>query len=90
MKVDTSRKANLIPLSLFERISKTTALRKSARGLSAYSRSIIKHLGVASAALEINGTKKDTSFFIVRKGQQAIVGLSTYGEFGIIPATIDV
>ncbi|XP_065283218.1 uncharacterized protein [Dermacentor albipictus] len=89
LKVDTGSQANLIPLSLFQRISKVNTLRKSAAVLTAYNGSEIKHLGVATEALEMNGTTRDTAFFIVKKGRQAIIGLSTCIEFGIVPANID-
>ncbi|XP_049516902.1 uncharacterized protein LOC125942683 [Dermacentor silvarum] len=76
------------------RISKVNALRQSAAVLTAYNcftynGSEIKHLGVATKALEMNGTTRDTAFFIVKKGRQAIIGLSTCIEFGIVPANID-
>ncbi|XP_070388049.1 uncharacterized protein [Dermacentor albipictus] len=89
LKVDTGSQANLIPLSIFQRISKVNTLRKSAAVLTAYNGSEIKHLGVATKALEMNGTTRDTAFFIVKKGRQAIIGLSTCIEFGIVPANID-
>ncbi|XP_050039674.1 uncharacterized protein [Dermacentor andersoni] len=89
LKVDTGSQANLIPLSIFQRISKVNTLRKSAAVLTAYNGSEIKHLGVATKALEMNGTTRDTAFFIVKKGRQAIIGLSTCIEFGIVPANVD-
>lgn len=51
LKVDTGSQANLIPLSIFQRISKVNALRQSAAVLTAYNGSEIKHLGVATKAL---------------------------------------
>ncbi|XP_049519399.1 uncharacterized protein K02A2.6-like [Dermacentor silvarum] len=89
LKVDTVSQANLIPLSIFQCISKVNALRQSAAVLTAYNGSEIKHLGVATKAVEMNGTTRDTAFFIVKKGCQAIIGLSTCIEFGIVPANID-
>ncbi|XP_077528017.1 uncharacterized protein LOC144139592 [Haemaphysalis longicornis] len=89
LKVDTGSQANLIPLSVFKRMSTTAALQKSNAVLTAYNGSVIKHLGVATTALEINGARKETNFFIVKKGRQAIVGLSTCREIGLIPATVD-
>ncbi|XP_049524016.1 uncharacterized protein LOC125945769 [Dermacentor silvarum] len=89
LKVDTGSQANLMPLSIFQRISKVNALRQSAAVLTAYNGSEIKHLGVATKALDMNGTTRDTAFFIVKKGRQAIIGLSTCIEFGIVPANID-
>ncbi|XP_077538131.1 uncharacterized protein LOC144150164 [Haemaphysalis longicornis] len=70
-------------------MSTTAALQKSNAVLTAYNGSVIKHLGVATTALEINGARKETNFFIVKKGRQAIVGLSTCREIGLIPATVD-
>lgn len=57
--------------------------------LTAYNGSVTKHLGVATTALEINGTRKNTNFFIVKTGLKAIVGLNTCCDYKIIQATVD-
>ncbi|KAL3225455.1 hypothetical protein MRX96_025792 [Rhipicephalus microplus] len=57
-KVDTGSQANLLPLTLFNRIAHASTPRKSAAVLTAYSGSAIKHVGVATEDLE----SRDSSF----------------------------
>ncbi|XP_049527323.1 uncharacterized protein K02A2.6-like [Dermacentor silvarum] len=88
-KVDTGSQANLLPLSLFNRIANASTPRKSAAVLTAYNGSAIKHVGVATEDLEISETQHSVSFFIVKKGRQAILGLKACQQFGLIPVTAD-
>lgn len=88
-KVDTGSQANLLPLSLFNRIANASTPRKSAAVLTAYNGSPIKHVGVATEDLEISETQHSVSFFIVKKGRQAILGLKACQQFGLIPVTAD-
>nr|XP_037274010.1 uncharacterized protein K02A2.6-like [Rhipicephalus microplus] len=88
-KVDTGSQANLLPLTLFNRIAHASTPRKSAAVLSAYNCSTIKHVGVATEDLEINEAQHSVSFFIVKKGRQAILGLKTCQQFGLVPVTVD-
>ncbi|XP_075733124.1 uncharacterized protein LOC142775550 [Rhipicephalus microplus] len=88
-KVDTGSQANLLPLTLFNRFAHASTPRKSAAVLSAYNSSTIKHVGVATKDLEINEAQHSVSFFIVKKGRQAILGLKTCQQFGLVPVTVD-
>nr|XP_037276019.1 uncharacterized protein K02A2.6-like [Rhipicephalus microplus] len=88
-KVDTGSQANLLPLTLFNRIAHVSTPRKSAAVLAAYNGSTIKHVGVATEDLEINEAQHSVSFFIVKRGRQAILGLKTCQQFGLVPVTTD-
>ncbi|XP_075741826.1 uncharacterized protein LOC142792927 [Rhipicephalus microplus] len=88
-KVDTGSQANLLPLTLFNRIAHASTPRKSAAVLTAYNGSAIKHVGVATEDLEISEAQHSMSFFIVKKGRQAILGLKTCQQFGLVPVTTD-
>ncbi|KAH7939453.1 hypothetical protein HPB52_012712 [Rhipicephalus sanguineus] len=48
----------------------------------------IEHLGVATKALQIDGTTRDTSF-IVKKGRQVLIGLNACIDCAIVTANID-
>nr|XP_037288681.1 uncharacterized protein K02A2.6-like [Rhipicephalus microplus] len=88
-KVDTGSQANLLPLTLFNRIAHASTPRKSAAVFSAYNGSTIKHVGVATEDLEKNEAQHSVSFFIVKKGRQAILGLKTCQQFGLVLVTVD-
>ncbi|XP_075739068.1 uncharacterized protein LOC142784530 [Rhipicephalus microplus] len=74
-KVDTGSQANLLPLTLFNRIAHVSTPRKSAAVLAAYNGSAIKHVGVATEDRDIGDAQHSVSLFIVKKGRQAILGL---------------
>lgn len=54
-KVDSGSQANLLPLSLIRRFNRATEPRKSTAVLTAYNGSIIKHAGVSTEVLNLNG-----------------------------------
>ncbi|XP_077508866.1 uncharacterized protein LOC144120392 [Amblyomma americanum] len=57
--------------------------------LKAYNGSAIKHVGVDREIFVLNGVAHVVTFFVVKKGRQAILGLQTCQQFGLVPKAVD-
>ncbi|KAK8756670.1 hypothetical protein V5799_000628 [Amblyomma americanum] len=88
-KVDTGSQANIVPVTLYRRLKNTASLQKSTAVLKAYNGSAIKHVGVDREILVLNGVAHVVTFFVVKKGRQAILGLQTCQQFGLVPKAVD-
>ncbi|XP_077508180.1 uncharacterized protein LOC144119451 [Amblyomma americanum] len=78
-----------VPVTHYRRLKNTASLQKSTAVLKAYNGSAIKHVGVDREILVLNGVAHVVTFFVVKKGRQAILGLQTCQQFGLVPKAVD-
>lgn len=90
LKVDTGSQANLLPQSVFESLKAKSRLRESSSVLRSYSGNAIKHIGVTTLQVVVNGHSGYFDFFIVKKSNQAILGLSASEALGLVSRPVDV
>ncbi|XP_049273555.1 uncharacterized protein LOC125759180 [Rhipicephalus sanguineus] len=88
LKVDTGSQANLLPRTIFERLKVKTSLKASSSILRSYSGNVINHVGVATLPVAVNNRSEYFDFFIVRKSNQAILGLSASEALGLVSRTV--
>lgn len=84
LKVDTGSQANLLPYSLYRKLSKNASVRPSPATLRSYTGGIIKHIGLVTLQLKMNGTTAPVDFFVVKNGHQALLGLETSEKLGLV------
>ncbi|XP_070390759.1 uncharacterized protein [Dermacentor albipictus] len=89
LKVDTDSQANLLPYTIFQRFKVNQCLKTSPSVLCSYSGNVIKHIGVATLPVTVNNRSQYFDFFIVRKSNQAILGLSASETLGLVSRTVD-
>lgn len=90
LKVDTGSHANLLPYSVYRRCGKRASLKPSSSVLRSYNGDVIKHIGVATLRVLLNSRPGDVDFFIVKKGNQAILGLLASEALGLVSRSADV
>lgn len=83
-KVDTGAQANLLPHSLFIRLKTAAKVRPSKTTLTSYEGNVIEHFGTAALPLRLGNQERQITFFIVKKGKQALLGLSSCEWFGLV------
>ncbi|XP_077545335.1 uncharacterized protein LOC144158354 isoform X1 [Haemaphysalis longicornis] len=84
LKVDTGSQANLLPYSLYRKLSKNASVRPSPATLRSYTGGIIKHIGLVTLQLKMNGTTAPVDFFVVKNGHQALLGLETSEKLSLV------
>lgn len=84
LKVDTGAQANLLPYGIYSKLNPRQSLHPSGAILRSYSGDVIKHIGIMRAEVSLNGRIATLSFFVVRKGRQAILGLEASEQLGLI------
>ncbi|XP_075560009.1 uncharacterized protein LOC142591584 [Dermacentor variabilis] len=84
LKVDTGSQANLLPYGLYAKMNPQPPLYPSSAILRSYGGDVIKHIGVMRAEVSLNGCIAMLSFFVARKGRQAILGLEASERLGLI------
>ncbi|XP_037523654.1 uncharacterized protein LOC119400775 [Rhipicephalus sanguineus] len=89
LKIDTGSQANLLPFSIYKIIKPRPLLRQSSSTLRSYSGSTIKHVGVVSEQVVIGWQSCMLSFFVVKKGHQALLGLNATEQLGLITRNVD-
>ncbi|XP_070389758.1 uncharacterized protein [Dermacentor albipictus] len=89
LKVDTGSQANLLPYSVYRKCKGMQSLKPSSSILRSYSGNAISHFGVASLPVTIKNQAGSFDFFIVKKGHQAILGLSASEALGLVARSVD-
>ncbi|XP_065289918.1 uncharacterized protein [Dermacentor albipictus] len=89
LKVDTGSQANLLPYSVYRKCKGMQSLKPSSSILRSYSGDAISHFGVASLPVTIKNRAGSFDFFIVKKGHQAILGLSASEALGLVARSVD-
>lgn len=89
LKVDTGSQANLLPYSVFQKCKGVQSLKPSSSILRSYSGDAIKHFGVATLPVTIKDQAGSFDFFIVKKGNQAILGLGASEALGLVTRSVD-
>ncbi|XP_070382812.1 uncharacterized protein [Dermacentor albipictus] len=84
LKVDTGSQANLLPYGLYAKMNPQPPLYPSSAILRSYGGDVIKHIGVMRVEVSLNGCIAMLSFFVARKGRQAILGLEASERLGLI------
>lgn len=84
LKVDTGSQANLLPLSLYKKISGDTQTKPDSSILRSYSGDIIGHMGTAQSKTEIDGFEAVLEYYVVRKSRRALLGLHACKLFGLV------
>ncbi|XP_070382510.1 uncharacterized protein [Dermacentor albipictus] len=88
-KVDTGSQANLLPYSIYRRCKTAADLKPSSSVLRSYSGGVIRHFGMARLPVTVNGRSKDVNFYVVKKGNQAILGLLACESLGLVSRAVD-
>lgn len=64
-------------------------LQKSSAVLKAYNGSAIKHVRYGRKLLLLNDATHAVTFFVVKKGRQALLGLHACKQLGLVPKCVD-
>ncbi|XP_077508845.1 uncharacterized protein LOC144120357 [Amblyomma americanum] len=88
-KVDTGSQANLLPYSVYRQCKTEADLKPRSAVLRSYSGGVIRHFSVARIRMTVNSRCKDINFYVVKKGNQAILGLLACESRGLVSRTVD-
>lgn len=86
-KLDTGAQVYLLPHSLFTRLKIAVRVCPSKTTLTSYKGNVIDHFGTASLPPRLGNKEQQVTFFIVEKGRQALLALSTWKCFGLVTLT---
>jgi len=84
LKLDTGAQVNILPMKDFQRLRKKPKVRDKKVNLKTYDNKTIPTKGVCRVSLTGNGKKKDVLFVLVEGNKQAILGLKTCMQLGLI------
>jgi len=84
LKLDTGAQVNILPMKDFQRLRKKPKVRDKKVNLKTYDNKTIPTKGVCRVSLTSNGKKKDVLFVLVEGNKQAILGLKTCMQLGLI------
>ncbi|XP_064464833.1 uncharacterized protein LOC135376168 [Ornithodoros turicata] len=84
LKVDTGSQANLIPHSVYRKISAGVPTKPAAAVPCNYSDGIISHVGTAQLLTKVNGIESTVELFVTKSPRRAILGLKACRLFGLV------
>ncbi|KAL3174035.1 hypothetical protein MRX96_011777 [Rhipicephalus microplus] len=84
LKVDTGTQAHLLSHFMVLKLDKKVTTRPSAMVLVGYDDGIVKQFELVIFPLRIFEIEKPTDFFVIKNGEQALLGLNTGEGFGLI------
>ena len=83
-KLDTGAEANVLPVTVFNKLSIRPSLQPTTTRLTAYGGSLISAIGTCELNCEINGNSHRIKFYVVDVDSQPILGLQDCDRFGLI------
>lgn len=84
LKLDTGAQVNILPMKDFLRLKRKPKINQRKVHLKTYDNKTIPTKGVCRVSLSYKGIKKDVFFVLVDGDRQAILGLKSCIQFGLI------
>ncbi|XP_049273285.1 uncharacterized protein LOC125759073 [Rhipicephalus sanguineus] len=88
-KVDTGSQANIIPYSVYRNLRPMPPAKHRNTTLRSYDGTIIGHIGVISQEVVIGDRRQHLTFYVSKKGRQALLGLKASEMLGLVTRTVD-